>query len=137
MRGYGANTAVEAMYLPIFIDSEGKGLNGESNYRIQFPTGQMPPANAFWSVTMYSLPNNRLVENPIKRYAIGDRTPRLKFERDGSLIIHIQHERPKGAAARNWLPSPKAPFWVILRMYVPKPEVLSVEYAPPPVMRVE
>ena len=81
MRGYGANTAVEAMYLPVYVDSEGRGPEWRVQLQDRFPSGQMPPADAFWSLTMYSLPNNRLIENPIKRYAIGDRTPRLKFER--------------------------------------------------------
>lgn len=137
MRGYGANTAVEAMYLPAYVDGAGQPLNGAHSYRIHFPAGQMPPADAFWSVTMYSLPNNRLIANPINRYAISDRTPGVRRERDGSLILHIQNDRPKGAAAGNWLPSPKGPFWVILRMYGPKPEVLRGDYAPPPVTRVE
>ena len=137
MRGYGANTAVEAVYFPAYVDGSGQAFNGEHSYRIQFPAGKMPPANAFWSVTMYSLPNNRLIANPINRYAISERTPGVKFERDGSLVLHVQHERPKGIAANNWLPSPKGRFWVILRMYGPKPEVLRGEYAPPPVERVE
>lgn len=137
MRGYGANTAVEAMYLPAYVDGSGQPLNGGNSYRIRFPAGQIPPASAFWSVTMYTLPNNRLVANPINRYAISDRTPGVKFERDGSLILRIQHDRPRGADARNWLPSPAGRFWVILRMYGPKPEVLRGEYAPPPVERVE
>lgn len=137
MRGYGANTAVEAMYLPAYVDGAGQPLNGDNKYRIHFPAGKMPPADAFWSVTMYSLPNNRLIANPIKRYAISDRTPGVKRERDGSLILRIQNERPKGAAAGNWLPSPKGPFWVILRMYGPRAEALSGDYAPPPVERVE
>jgi hypothetical protein len=137
MRGYGANTAVEATYLPTFVDGEGRGLSGDHAYQIHFKSDQIPPAKAFWSLTMYSLPNNRLVDNPIKRYAIGDRTPRLKFERDGSLTIYVQHNRPNGAAGDNWLPSPKGAFWIILRMYVPKPEVLRGKYVPPPVTRAD
>lgn len=137
MRGYGANTAVEAAYFPAYVDDSGQPFNGEHSYQIRFPAGQMPPANAFWSVTMYSLPNNRLIANPIKRYAISERTPGIKFESDGSMILHIQHDRPKVSGANNWLPSPKGRFWVILRMYGPKSQVLRGEYAPPPVERLE
>lgn len=134
--GYGGNIAEEAMYLPVFIDKSGESFNGTNRYEIHFAADQLPPVNSFWSVTLYDLPNNQLVANPINRYAIGDRTPGLKRNRDGSITLRIQHERPSKGGAANWLPSPEGNFWMILRMYGPKPSVLRGSYAPPAVEKV-
>lgn len=138
MVGYGGNIAAEAMYLPTFVDRNGENLNGANRYEIHFSADQLPPVDAFWSVTMYDLPNNQLIENPIDRYAIGDRTPGLARNADGSITIFIQHDRPadQGSLA-NWLPSPAGGFWLILRMYGPRPQVLQGDYVPPPVRRIQ
>mgnify|MGYP000179013028 CR=1 FL=1 len=137
MTGYGANAAEEALYIPVFTDGTGENLDGSHRYRIHFDADNLPPAEAFWSVTIYSLPENQLIDNPIDRYAFGDRTPSLKRWLDGSIDIYVQNDRPEGDAAANWLPSPKGPFWMILRMYQPAPEALSGGYMPPPVERME
>lgn len=137
LTGYGGNIAQEAMYLPVFVDGSGANLNGLNSYTIHFPANQLPPVNYFWSVTMYELPNNQLVANPINRYAIGDRTPGLKRNRDGSLTLHIQHQRPKKGLDANWLPSPDGTFWMILRLYGPKQSALDGHYAPPPVEKAD
>ena len=79
---------------------EGRPLSGRHRYTIRFPRGQLPPADAFWSLTMYGK-DRYLVPNPIDRYAIGDRTKGLRKGRDGSLTIYVQHGRPKGAARRQ------------------------------------
>jgi len=137
LTGYGGNIAQEAMYLPTFADSKGAALSGENRYTIHFAADQLPPVDSFWSVTMYEVENNQLVANPIGRYAIGDRTPGLKRSRDGSVTLHIQHDRPSGRSASNWLPSPDGKFWMILRMYGPRQAVLDGKYAPPPVVKAE
>ena len=137
MSGYGANAAEEAMYIPVFNDGTGESLDGSRRYRIHFDADNLPPAKAFWSVTMYSLPENQLIDNPIDRYAFGDRTPTLKRGADGSIDIHVQKDKPVGDAAANWLPSPEGPFWMIMRMYQPEQKALSGAYSPPPVERIE
>lgn len=137
MSGYGANAAEEALYIPVFTDSNDAMFNGEHRYKIHFAENNMPPAEAFWSVTMYSLPENQLIDNPINRYAFSDRTPTLARGADGSIDIHVQKDKPEGDAAANWLPAPEGPFWMILRMYVPGEEALTGAYMPPPVERIE
>ena len=96
----------------------------------------MPPVDAFWSLTMYSVPKFLLVANPIDRYSIGDRTPGLQVAADGSLTIYLQHESPGADKESNWLPTPAGDFRPIMRMYQPKPEVLAGDYALPAIRRV-
>jgi len=136
MIGYGGNLAEEAIYLPAFTDQMGEPLTGERRYRIHFAADQLPPVDAFWSVTLYSIPENQLKENPINRYAFGDRTPGLKKNDDGSLTIHVQKEEPDGEAAYNWLPTGEGPFWAIMRMYMPTAKALTGGYAPPYIERL-
>lgn len=138
MVGYGGNTAAEAMYLPTFMDANGEQLQGGRRYRIRFAADNLPPVDAFWSVTLYDLATNQLVANPINRYAIGDRTPTLQREADGAIVLTLQAERPTDEhAAANWLPTGSGPFWVILRMYVPKAQALQGRYTPPVIERLE
>jgi len=136
MVGYGANTAEEAMYLPVFTDDKDEMFSGEGQYSIHFAADNLPPADAFWSITLYSLPENQLRSNPLNRYAIGDRTPNLKVSMDGSIKIVIQENEPESGDVGNWLPSGGAgPFWMILRIYQPKEDALLGEFVPPPVRR--
>ncbi len=137
MVGYGGNTAEEAMYLPVFTDDRGEQLQSDRRYRIHFAADNLPPVEAFWSVTLYRLPDNQLKANPINRYAFGDRTPTLKRGADGSVDIYIQPEQPAGEQAANWLPTGEpGPFWMILRMYQPAAKTLAGEYYPPVVERL-
>ena len=102
----GANTAPETVYPSAVTDSRGRPLSGRHRYRIRFARGKLPPADAFWSITMYD--ERRLPPpNAARRYAIGDRTPGLRRGRDGSLTLTLQNARPAGAAAANWLPAPE------------------------------
>ena len=100
------------------------------------PHGALPPVEAFWSLTMYDSRDYMLVDNPIGRYAIGDRTPALRHDADGGLTLHIQHARPEGEAAHaNWLPAPAGDFYLCLRAYVPREEMLDGRYALPALVR--
>jgi hypothetical protein len=131
----GANTRPETVYPLAVDDVSGHRLTGRHRYTIRFPRGQLPPANAFWSVTAYG--NDRyLVPNPIGRYAIGDRTAGLRRGRDGSLTIYVQRSRPKGARAANWLPVPRGGFRLAMRIYEPRRSVLNGGWKPPPVRRL-
>jgi hypothetical protein len=130
----GANTPPETVYPLAVDDVDGRPLSGRHRYTIRFPRGQLPPANAFWSVTIYGK-DRYLVPNPIDRYAIGDRTKGLRRGRDGSLTIYVQHSRPPGAAGANWLPAPSGSFRLAMRIYEPRRSVLNGRWLPPPVER--
>jgi hypothetical protein len=101
---------------------------------LHFGKDQLPPARAFWSLTLYN-DRQAFVPNPIQRYAIGSRDP-LRYNGDGSLDIYIQHERPAGTKAANWLPSPPDGLNMMLRAYWPEQALLDGTWMPPPVMRV-
>ena len=118
------------MYPNARVDANGETLNGSNRYRIQFPAGKTPPSGAFWSVTMYDQ-EGFLVDNPIGRYAIGDRDP-LQFNPDGSLDLLIQHERP-AAMESNWLPAPKGTFALTMRIYLPGKDFLDASWKLPPI----
>jgi len=133
--GLGANLPQDAVYPVDRVDADGNPLNGANRYVIHFDKGQTPPANAFWSLTMYNT-RQFFVANPINRYAIGDRD-HLKFNPDGSLDIYIQHDSPGRAKESNWLPADAGSFNVIMRMYWPKDPVLSGAWTPPPIRKVE
>ena len=129
--GLWGNHGYEAAYPMTYTDAGGDQLDGRNRYTITFD--QDPPVDAFWSITMYDLPDFYLVANPINRYSIGDRTPGLRRDGDGSLTIVIQHEQP--ADTSNWLPAPAAPFRPIMRLYQPRAAVLGRSYKFPPIIK--
>ncbi len=132
MVGLYGNDVEEAYYPMASADSEGRPLDASTRkYTIRFERDQLPAVDAFWSMTMYSLPDQLMVANPIARYSIGDRSD-LRHAEDGSLTIYIQKESPGAARQSNWLPAPNGPFSLQLRMYLPKPEALDPLYLPPP-----
>lgn len=131
-RSIGQNTPEEAIYLNTRKDANAAPLNGGKRYTLTFPKGQLPPAHAFWSVTMYDK-TNFFVDNPINRYAIGNRTEGLKFNSDGSLTLHIQRDAPAGDKKANWLPAAEGDFRLSLRLYIPKDDVLRGAWTPPAV----
>jgi hypothetical protein len=96
--------------------------------------GRLPPARAFWSLTMYN-ERQYFVANPLGRYAIGDRDPLVVGE-DGALDIWLQHETPEPERQPNWLPAPAGPFSLMLRIYWPGPEVIAGHWAPPEVSKL-
>jgi hypothetical protein len=135
LNALGANTRPETVYPVAINDSKGRRLDGRHRYTVRFERGQLPPVGAFWSLTMYG-DDLYLVENPIDRYAIGDRTRGLRRGRDGSLTIHIGRRPPARAAARaNWLPAPAGRFRLGMRLYEPGRRALSGDWRPPPVRR--
>jgi len=134
MFGLGANLPQDALYPTARADATGRPFDGGSRYVLHFDKGQLPPAKAFWSLTMY---NNKqaFVSNPIQRYAIGSRD-HLRFNRDGSLDIYIQYERPEERKVSNWLPAPPDAFNLMLRAYWPEQALLDGNWLPPAVQRV-
>lgn len=129
------NNAYEAAYFFLWEDSEGNALYGENNYEITFRTP--PPVHAFWSLTMYDLPEFFLVSNDINRYSIGDRTEGLNYNDDGSFTLYISNERPTEAyKISNWLPAPEGQFRPIMRFYLPKEEVFQPGFSLPVIKKV-
>ena len=127
--------AAEAWYGGWLVDSEGNRPPnaGERDYVLRFAPDGLPPAEFFWSATMYGLPGRLLVDNPIGRYSIGDRTPGLVRDPDGGLSLYVQSKRPADAGhSANWLPAPDGPFTVIIRLYGPDRSVLDGGWTLPP-----
>ena len=130
----GANLPEDAMYPNTRVDSTGQPLNGANRYVLHFEKAEIPPVEAFWSMTMYD-DQQYFVPNPLDRYAIGDRDE-LAFGTDGSLDIFIQYASPGADKESNWLPAPEEDFNLMMRLYWPKPQVLDGTWAPPAVMKV-
>ena len=128
------NVAQEAAYSTTTIDSAGQTLNGKHDYVLRFPAGQLPPNDAFWSLTMTDVVGY-MVSNPIDRYSVGDRSG-LVPNADGSIDIYIQSTAPAGHEA-SWLPAPAGNFKLMLRAYRPGRAVLDGEYHVPPVLKVQ
>jgi hypothetical protein len=128
--GLGANVDAENLSFNTFVDGAGAALDGaKADYALTLKPP--PPVNAFWSVTLYDARTLALYPNTLDRYLINDRTPGLKVEADGAVRLQIQHTKPKLAA--NWLPAPDGPFYLVVRSYLPKPEMISGGWRPEPV----
>lgn len=133
--GVGGNLVEDAVYPLALVDSDGKKLDGASRYVLRFAKDQIPPVDAFWSLTLYDK-DSYLVENPINRHALGDRS-KCKLGDDGSLTLYIQSGSPGADKESNWLPAPTdGPFKLALRLYVPKKQVANGTWKPPAVERV-
>ncbi len=128
------NVPQEAMYWTTNKDGAGQKLSGAHDYIMHFPAGQLPPNNAFWSLTM-SDAKNHFVANPINRYSLSDRSG-LVPNADGSFDIYIQNTAPVGHES-NWLPAPTSNFTLWLRAYLPGPTVLNGSYQVPPVTETQ
>lgn len=133
--GLGGNTLEESFYFTVHVDDANMALSGANRYVLRFEAEDLPPVDAFWSITLYG-PDLFLIANPIKRYAIGDRTAGLKRGADGSLEIRVQHAAPGGDLDANWLPAPADTFSLMLRAYEPRKPMIEGRYAPPPVRRL-
>jgi hypothetical protein len=134
-RSLGQNLPEEALYFNTRIGSDDKPLNGANKYAIRFDKGQLPPVDGFWSITMYNA-ENFFVDNPINRYAIGNRSEGFKPSADGALTLLVQRDAPADSDFSHWLPAPEGDFRLSLRLYVPKPAVLDGAWSPPPVRAV-
>lgn len=132
--GLGANRPQDAVYPTSTEDAAGKKYSGANKYVIHFPKGQTPPANAFWSITMYDA-NYFFVDNPLNKYTVSPRN-NPKFNPDGSLDLYVQNESPGKDKEANWLPAPKGEFVLMMRLYWPKekdPSIIDGTWKPPAV----
>ena len=131
--GLGANLPEDAVYPINLADETGKPLDGANKYSLHFDKNGMPPASAFWSVTLYD-PEGFQVANSLNRFAVSSWMP-FKYNADGSLDLYFQNENPGKDKEVNWLPAPKGGFNLTMRIYAPKSEALTGKWNPPPVMR--
>jgi hypothetical protein len=136
LTGLGANQPADAIYPQSLTDAAGHPLMAGVSYVLHFDKSELPPVDAFWSVTMYD-GDGFPIANPIKRYAIGDRDP-LKYNDDGSLDIYIQLENPGKDKDANWLPAPKSgELNITMRLYSPGIKALYGRWNPPVISKVK
>lgn len=136
--GIYGNSKYDAVYPLYREDADGDALDASQHrYTMHFEPGKYPPVHAFWSVTMYNLPESLMVANPINRYLINSpMLPNLKQDADGGLTIYIQNDSPGQDKEANWLPAPDGPFWIPMRIYWPKPEALDGTWKAPPLTKL-
>ncbi|PSJ61415.1 DUF1254 domain-containing protein [Pseudaminobacter soli (ex Li et al. 2025)] len=127
--GLGANVPEDAIYPLNLADDTGKPLDGANRYTIHFDKATLPPVNAFWSITAYDNDGFQ-VANPINRFAVSNWMP-FAYNADGSLDLYFQNENPGKDKEANWLPAPKGPFNLTMRLYAPRQEALTGKWAPP------
>jgi hypothetical protein len=132
--GLGANLPEDAIYPINIADRDGNPLDGTNSYKIHFDKADLPPVNAFWSVTLYDAEGFQ-VPNALNRFAVSSWMP-FAYNADGSLDLHIQNQSPGPGKEANWLPAPQGPFNLTMRMYSPRMEALTGKWNPPPVERV-
>ncbi len=137
--GIYGNSKEEAIYPIYFVDSDGQPLDASAHrYELRFAPGQIPPVNAFWSITMYDAKTKLLVDNALDRYLINSSMLRnLDIAKDGSMTVYLQYPSPGPSNQSNWLPSPNGPFFVALRLYWPKPEASDGTWQKPVLVRVK
>ena len=133
--GLGANLPEDAIYPVNLGDQTGRPLDGANKYAIHFDAASLPPVEAFWSITLYD-PEGYQVANPLNRFALSSWMP-FRYDPDGSLTLYLQNENPGKDKEVNWLPAPKGPFSLTMRLYAPKSEALTGRWIPPPVTKTE
>ena len=133
--GLGANQPEDAVYPLNVGDKDGKPLDGTNNYTIHFEKDEIPPVNAFWSVTLYD-PQGYQVPNALNRFALSNWMS-FKYNDDGSLDLYFQNESPGKDNEASWLPAPKGPFNLTMRLYAPKSDALTGKWNPPPVVKAD
>jgi hypothetical protein len=131
--GLGANLPEDAIYPINLADDTGKPLDGANRYILHFERSAIPPVNAFWSVTLYDADGYQ-VPNSLNRFAVSSWMP-FKYGPDGSLDLLFQNETPGSDKEANWLPAPKGPFNLTMRLYAPKSDALTGKWNPPPVSK--
>ena len=137
--GIYGNSGEEAVYFSYIYDEEGKLWNtSENSYTMKFEAGNLPPVNAFWSLSMYDSPTQLFIHNPLDRYLLNSgMMNEFVKEEDGSIIYYIQKDSPGKDKEANWLPAPDGPFYTVLRMYLPKDEVLEGKWEMPILYNVQ
>jgi hypothetical protein len=135
--GIYGNSKAEAMYPLYVVDAANEKLDASKNrYTVRFAPSQLPPVNAFWSLTMYDVPQSLLVANPLNRYLLNSpMLPQFVRDADGGLTFYLQKDSPGKDREPNWLPAPNGPFWAVMRLYWPKSEAMDGTWSAPPLTR--
>jgi hypothetical protein len=133
--GLGANLPQDAIYPLNLGDEHGQPLDGTSDYTIHFEKSELPPVDAFWSITLYDQEGYQ-VANSLSRFAVSSWMP-LAYNPDGSLDLYFQNQSPGADKEANWLPAPTGPFNLTMRLYAPKSDALTGKWSPPPVMKTQ
>jgi hypothetical protein len=134
-QGLGANQPEDAIYPLNIGDADGRPLDGASNYTIHFDKETLPPVDAFWSITLYDQQGYQ-VANSLNRFAVSNWMP-FRYNPDGSLDLYFQNQSPGIDNEANWLPAPKGPFNLTMRLYAPKSDALTGKWNPPPVTKAQ
>jgi hypothetical protein len=124
----------ETKYIFTDNDSDGKPMNGNSMYSVTFLAGQLPPANGFWSMTLYN-EHHFFNPNPLNRFSLGTKSKQMQTNPDGSLTLYAGAKSPGKDKETNWLPAPNAPFSLYIRSYWPKAEIINATWMPPKVVK--
>jgi hypothetical protein len=138
VKGIYGNSRDEAVYPAYVVDARGQPLDGSHRYALHFAPGDAPPARAFWSLTLYKMPESLLSENPLHRYLINSpMLPTLKKDKDGGITLYVQHASPGKSKESNWLPAPEGSFVMAMRIYWPEAAALDGTWKQPPLEKVE
>jgi hypothetical protein len=131
--GLYGNSGAEAIYPSYMMESPGVPFNAaENKYSLTFKKDELPPVNAFWSLSMYDGKTQLFIHNSLDRYLLNSNNMEgYVYNEDGSLSLYIQKDSPGTALESNWLPAPDGPFYCILRLYGPKQEALLREWVNP------
>ena len=135
--GLYGNSGAEALYPTYLLDESGNPFNAANNkYTMAFEKDQLPPVNAFWSLSMYDGKTQLFIDNPLDRYLLNSSSQdKFVFGEDGSLTLYIQKDSPGAALENNWLPAPDGPFYCVMRLYGPKEKALSGAWVNPPLVK--
>lgn len=125
------NRPRETRYFYQDLNRDGARLDGSGRYTVTFT--ELPPVKGFWSITLYDQ-FHFLAPNPLNRFSLGTKSKDLRFEANGSLVVHVQKERPDPDKVSNWLPAPDGPFSLYIRAYWPLPPIAEGRWTPPPVI---
>lgn len=129
------NTSAETQYNLREFDSEGKPLDGNHQYTVTFPKGQVPPVEGFWSLTLYN-EEKSFFPNQLNRLSLGTKNKTLEYAADGSLTLYLGSMSPDNGSEANWIPTPAGPFSLILQLYWPDAPVLDGKWLPPDVKKM-
>ncbi|MBN9023481.1 MAG: DUF1214 domain-containing protein, partial [Rhizobiales bacterium] len=132
-QGLGANVPEDAIYPLNLVDSTGQPLDGAHAYTIHFEKADLPPVDAFWSITLYDQDGFQ-VANPLNRFAVSSWMP-FVYNADGSLDLYFQNESPGKDREANWLPAPKGAFNLTMRLYAPRSDALTGKWNPAPIVK--
>lgn len=137
--GWGANSEKEALYPNLAKDEDGNALDGsKGKYTLTFGKDALPPVNAFWSLTMYDGKTQLMIENPLNRYLLNSTMiEKMKKNDDGSLTLYFQKDAPDDALKANWLPAPDGQFYMLMRLYWPKKDILDGTWKQPMVKKAK